>query len=305
MSDGAITDHLYVATDSSGIEHGGSGDVVWSLPATKVSTYAASGEMLTLRTAFGLLEVFDEAIFRADPLTEVLASVDGTVHLAAARLISQANWSSEIATRFALSCAEHILGEAADLTLPDGTSLGEVITRARTLLDELEPDAAEHLGYLARLSALRRLRRERSELGDISLAVLTEDELNDFAALDDPAYATVIPITDAVLASIEALRHHLLPGFDIALENRRGERDEHEIVDGPTELKIPSTVVTPFGSALVGGGPRVTAYEPSWTGAREAARHARMAVLDRSGEEAERLERTWQAAALSALLESS
>jgi hypothetical protein len=296
------TEQLYVATDASGVENALASPVQWALPAEGAVTTAPSGHLLVLRTALGLLEMLDEVIYRVDPMTEVVPSAEGSVHVASARLISKANWDTEVATRFALACAEHILGAAADLTLPDGTALGAIIADARVMLDGLAPDAPEHLGYLARLSALRRLHRERAELGEISLAVLGEDEAKDLTALDDPAYMTVIPITDAVLAATEALRHHLLPKFDADDEARVEERAQHEVVDGPKELRIPSTIVTPFGSAMVGGS-RMPAYDPAWVGARAAARHARMAALDKSGKAAEDLERNWQASTLSTLLE--
>lgn len=304
MTDGVTPEQFYVATDAAGVENAAGGVIQWALPSAKSSTSAVSGQSLTLRTALGLLDVLDEVIYRVEPVGEVAPLADGVVHVTSARLIAPSKWNTEVATRFALSCAEHILGAAADLTLPDGTALGAIITDAQSLLDELESGSSEHLGYLARLSALRRLHRERTELGEISLALLSEDEANDLAALDDSAYTTVIPVTDAVLAAIEALRHHLLPNFDIAHENSAEERAQHEVVDGSNELRIPTTIVTPFGSAMVGGGPHVPRYEPSWTGAREAARHARMAALDRGGEAGEALERSWQAGTLSELLES-
>ena len=296
------SEQYYVATDAFGVENSLSGPIQWALPSEGSITSAPSGRLLTVRTALGLLEGLDAAIFRADPLDAAAPVGDGTLHVRSARLVSKANWDTEVATYFALSCAEHILGAAAELTLPDGTALGAVITDARATLDALAPGAPEHLGYLARLSALRRLRRERAELGDISYAVLGEDDAKDLAALDDPAYATVIPIIDAVLAATEVLRHHLLLRFDASDEERVEERAQHEIVDGPTALRTPTTVVTPFGSAMV-GATRVPSHDPAWVGAREAARHARMAAADRGGKAAEDVERAWQASTLSSLLE--
>lgn len=304
MSGISGTDHFYVATSATGVENNAGGAVPWALPVANSPTAAVSGQWLTLRTAIGLLDVLDEFIYLAEPLGEVTPSGTGTVHVRSAQLVSQANWNTEIATRFALSCAEHTLGVAGELALPDGTKLAEVITDARTLLDELEPGSAQRLGYLARLSALRRLHKERAELGDVTLEVLSEDESHDLAALDDPAYTTVIPITDAVLAATEALRHHLLPSFDTTHENAKAERAQHDVVDGNVELKTPTTIVTPFGSALVGGGPHMSWYDPSWVGAREAARHSRMAALDRGGVDAENAERSWQAGTLSEFLET-
>jgi hypothetical protein len=48
--------------------------------------------------------------------------------------------------------------------------------------------------------------------------------------------------------------------------------------------------------------PHLLRYDPAWTGAREAARHARSAMKDRNGADGEASELTWQAATLASIL---
>jgi len=301
-----MTDPLYVTTDADGVEHTADGDIVWQLPSTGATTTARADHPLVLRDSGALLEVLDEAIFRAEPVGEVTQSGDGTVHATSARLVVKTGWETESATRLALFCADHVLGNARDVPLPDGTPLGKVVSDAQRVLDELESRPGEdlgYLGYLARLSALRRLHREHGELSDLALAAMVEDEKKDVEALDDPAYATVVPVIDAVLAAIEALRHHALPRSEMGREDRAEQREQHRSLEGRSELGIPTVMVTPFGSAMSGGGPKLLAHEPAWTSAREAARHARMAARDRGGQTGEMDERSWQASALASLLE--
>lgn len=294
---------LYVSTDSEGIEHASSGPISWNVPPDSAVTKAGSGPSLVLRQPIALLEVLEEVIYKADPLVEVKLRIDGTVCVDSAQLTKRMPWNSEMATRFALDCAEHALSDAPDMVLPDGTPLKQVITDARQMLDDVELDSDHRLGYFARLSALRRLRRNRDEIADLSLGQMLEDEIKDLDALDDPAYATIIPVTDAVLAAIEALRHHVLPRFYESVSERIEEHEEATNLERehPSGVPVPAQT-TPFGPIMFGGGVSVPRYEPAGISAREAARHARIAVRDRHGPKEEIDEQLWQATRLEDLL---
>ncbi|MFZ0060266.1 MAG: hypothetical protein WAL35_09530 [Acidimicrobiales bacterium] len=300
-----MSEILYVALDASGVEHAAEGETTWALPGDDgepATTEKSHG--LVLRTTAALLEVLDEVIYRAEPVSGVSPIVDGAMTVSTARLTTRTPWGTEAATRFALSCAAHVLGDRADLRLPDGTTLGRVVADAQHVLDEITPDLAERLGYAARLADLWRLHRARGELGDLAFDLTLDDEAKDLDVFDDPAYETVVPVIDAVLAAIAALRHHVLPRPEEARVDRREARAEHRAPDGRSDDRPATAIVTPFGNEMVGGGPHVGRLEPAWTGAREAARHARLAVRDEKGVAGETLERNWQVATLSSLLES-
>ncbi len=259
------------------------------------------GHPLVLRQPRALLEVLDERIYLAVPPPGVEIGSDGTASVPAARLGAQTNWNAATATRFALDCADHLLGEVGEVSLPDGTSLLKVTDDARKMLDGTASGSMEHLGRLARLSALRRLHHKRTEITAVSFAELEEDERKDIDAFDDPAYATVITITDSVLAAIEALRHYVLPAFYINNEDARESRKQHGIEDRETPTPAPTMITTPLGPVML-HAPHLLAYDPAWSGAREAARHARFAMKDRDGTDGETRELTWQAATLASLL---
>lgn len=298
-----MNESLYVSTDAEGVEHSAAGKIIWSLPPESNPTVAEAGHSLSLRRPAALLEVLEEEIYRAEPTTEVEPDQDGVASVSSARLIERTSWSSESATLFALDCAERALRDAPDATLPDGTQLQEVIADARKMLGGTASDASHRLGYFASLSALRRLRRDRVEVADLSLAHMVEDEAKDLDALDDPAYTAIIPVADAVLAAIEALRHHVLPRFYTTLSDIAEDNEEARSLDRehPEHAPLPAQP-TPFGPIMFGSGSSVLRFAPSGSSAREAARHARMAALSRQGPEAEINERAWQADRLAELL---
>jgi hypothetical protein len=266
----------YVPTDSKGIEHAAAGRIQWELPDGGLVRVTRSSQLLVLRPADRVLEVLDERIYAAESVGTGTTHADGTMTSESARLTSRTYWDIESATKFAISVAEHALAPMGAVSLPDGTTLEEVLGYARQVLDGTSPDAHDHLGYLARLRALRRLSQEQGELSDHNLGVLVEDEARSIDALDDPAYASVIPVADSVLASIEALRHHVFPALYMDFEDAAESRGEH----GSIGLR----------------------YEPAWASAREAARHARMAAQDRGGADGETTERLWQAQLLESVL---
>lgn len=285
----------------NGVEHSAAGQVAWKLPVGGAGQVTDLGHPLVLRQPRALLDVLDERIYLAASPKSVDISADGTVSVPTAQLTAQTHWNAAAATRFALDCADHLLSEVGDVSLPDGMSLSKVTADARQMLDGAAPGSMEHLGRLARLSALRRLRRERADITALSLDELDDAARKDVDAFDDPAYATVITITDAVLAAIEALRHYVLPEFYNDREDARENREQYANEDRETAIPTPRLIVTPLGPVML-HAPHLLPYDPAWTGAREAARHARTAMRDRSGADGEASELTWQAAALAAML---
>jgi hypothetical protein len=293
-----MSDALYVPTDANGVEHAATGPIKWTLPSEHGATDITPGRTLILRRAPSLLDVLDERVFVAATNEAARITGKGTLEVATARLTEETSWNTESATSFAMSCAQHLLSEVGDVALPDGTSLVGILADARKVLEGISSDAADRLDYLARVRALRRLKHARREIAGESLSTLVDDEVKDVDALDDPAYETLAPITDAVLAAIEALRHHVYPHLYMRAEDANDERLEHGVEDRQTVLRQPTEVVTPFGAASFGGGMPNIDYDPAWTSAREAARHARQAIKDRQGSKAELDELQWQADAL-------
>lgn len=296
---------LYVSVDAAGREHAPGGRVEWRLPDGGGDPVTKRADGLVLRRPVALLEVLEERIFRVEPVGSAPALRDGTLLVREARLVARTRWDTETATCFALDCAEHCLQQSGLVSLPDGTPLERVIADARQVIADSSPDGGHNLGYLARLLAFHKLRRERAKLSELQLAELADDERRDLGAYDDPDYAGLLPITDSVLAAIEALRHHLEPRFVSAGGEAREAREQHRDEDRPGAMSLPSVFETPFGP--VARGPRVLGFEPSWTAAREAARHARLAARDRrdrGGPSAQASERGWQADRLESILRS-
>jgi hypothetical protein len=298
-----MSDELYVTTDAAGTEHAALGRIEWVLPRDGVASDITPGVTLILRRADALLEELDERIFRATSDEKRPLTAHGTLEVTTARLVSETSWNSTSATRFALGCARHLLDEVGDVALPNGTSLTTVIDDAAKVLDGISTDAVERLDYLARVRALRRLRHARRDIAEQSSETLADDDVKDVDALDDPAYEKLAPITDAVLAAVEALRHHVYPHLYIHAEDSYEERLEHWVEDRKTPLPVPTILVSPFGASMSGGGPNIE-YDPAWTSAREAARHSRMAIKDLNGPTAEAEELKWQADALEQVLNS-
>ncbi len=293
---------FYVAVDSGGIEHSAGGDISWDLPgATGEARPISPGRPLELRRPAALLDVLDELIFEVAPTEEGDESGDGIMTASSARLVRRTAWDTETATRFAIDCAAHVLGSAAEVPLPDGTTFQDVLAEARRNLDEASDIHAEHLGHLARLFALHRLKKARHELGEMAVGVLAEDAAKGVDALDDAAYEALEPLIDAVLAAISALRHHSVLRLLEADEEKAENRAEHRLVERERPPSTPFVTSTPWG-LMEAGGLHAPAYEPSWAEAREAARHARTVARSDGGEAAERSEAAWQSEQLADIL---
>ena len=296
-----MTDLLYVTTDATGVEHTPEGPVTWLLPTQGPAGTTDAGRPLTLRTASALLDVLEHRVFRAEPVGDAAPGDGGTVTVPAATLVAPTPWNTTSATHFALDCAEHLLAGAGELSLPDGTPLTSLLADARALLEGTSADSAEHLGYLARVRALRRLRRARADLADLSFQLVDDAQKRDIDAYDDVAYATVLPVTDSLLAAIEALRHHVLPHRYEQVEGALHEGEEDSNLDRADAMPVPHAVPVPFGP-MEADADATLAYEPAWTAARDAARHARLAAHNRDGDAGEAAELAWQADTLATLL---
>lgn len=292
-----MTSTLYVPTDSNGIQHLGDHERRWLLPSWLEAAWQpgdlaarAPGEHpLVLLSAGALLEDLDERIFVAVP--EPPAPEPFT----AARLVAEAGWGVTPAASFALDCAEHVLGTAGGVTLPHGPSLAEVIADARRFLEASQAVDENRLGFVARLAAARRMRRDSDQLGGLALAAADDDLRSGLDALDDPEWATVASLGDAVLAAIEALRQIALPRYTASREATY-ERD-----DRSAPPPSPQVITTPWGAAVVGGTAALD-YVPAYASARDAAERARLVMTDRGGSSSAADERAWQAERLETYL---
>ena len=212
-----------------------------------------------------------------------------------ARLTSETSWGTAAAARFALECAAHALESAEETKLPDGTELSSIIDEARATLDRASTDGDERLGFLARLAAIRRLRKLGDEVSEAVLATMTTDLGEDVDALDDRAWTSLAACSEAVLAALEALRHVALPRY---ARSREEAVDEHPRGNPPVNVPI---VMTPWGPIGL-GAEHQSPYEPAWAEARDAAMRAREAAGDRGGDAAVKAERDFQAELLERIL---
>lgn len=294
----------YVSTDALGVEHCADGAVHWLLPKEGHGR-ETEGARLILRLPASLLDVLDDRIFEVVPIGTVTAASEDAIVTTRARLVRRTPWDVGPAAGFALDCAAHVLNGVGDVVLPSGITLDRAVADGRRALKGEGDEEHEHLLRLAELGSLRRLLRDRRLLR-ASLGVgLAEDNARDLDAIDDPAFDEVRTTVDAVLAALEALRHHLLPSSYRHLEEHREESEAHKAESATTSISPPAVVETPWGPGMVGGH-RVLSYEPAWTAARDAARHARDTAKARAGGDAEAAgeERRWQAALLGSLLAS-
>ncbi|MDA8290880.1 MAG: hypothetical protein M0Z33_04250 [Actinomycetota bacterium] len=295
-----MTVTLYVATDRDGVQHADARSVAWRLP-DEAGTPGAPVEPpgpFVLETASALLDDLDERIFVAVPGDgEGAPDATGMLRAASASLLGESAWDVAAAASFALDCADHVLGEAASVALPGGSTLGSAIADARDVLVRASENAEQRLGLLARLAAARRLHRTGGAIGDVAFEAVLRDTESAVVALDDPAWATVASARDAVLAAVEALRHFALPRYVAARERSYDEgRGESDV------RPAPSTVwTTPWGPVTV-GAEHLQGFEPAWVAARDAAVRARDAARSSRGEHAELDERAWQASRLATYL---
>lgn len=295
-----MSEALYVATDSNGVEHTVDGNVSWQLPAPGRDAVTERDAGLVLRRPIALVDTLGERIWRAEPVQPAVApaTADGLSHVRSARLVADTGFGPELAARFALDCAEHCEVDLDGIQLKGHVKLLDVLAEARRVVEGLEPRSAQPLTHLTRIWEYHRLRRERAELADLQGLVIRDDEAQGREAEEDPDYADLLPITDAVLAALGALREVLAARL-LAFAEHREETEAHAQEEG-RPFEPGGTVETPWG--LLHGGPRIEEYEPAWTAARDAARRARLSARDRGGRAAERAELAWQADRLAGLL---
>jgi hypothetical protein len=202
-------------------------------------------------------------------------------------VLGETAWDAEAAARFALDCAEHVVAGTEDVAFPSGATIGQVIAAARGFLDDAAARGGPEAGLLQKISRLaqaRRLRKMGDELATAVNEIVQQDERADLDALDDPAFASVAAVRDAVLAAVEALRHLALPHLAAA-----EEAGYESSTQATPEVVTP--VDTPWGSFLVGGK---WGAAPAALTAREAAERARQAAAGDGGAPAEGAERSWQ-----------
>jgi hypothetical protein len=275
----------FVATDADGLQHHEGYRRRWPLPAREADGWRP-GDVVepdehgipVVLDAGQLVDQLGECVFAAEP-----AGQSG-----AARLVAGTSWSEKEATIFALDCVEHILQivpGSADAELPDGGTLGAIIASARQYLETGTGADTHRLGFVSRIAAARRLRRESTAIGDAAFTAATQAEGQGVDILSDPAWETLAAARDAVLAAVEAVRHVAFP-FLADRETRRYEaHEEHKVAEV-------DQVDTPWGRFAVGGaGPK---YAPSWVAARDAAERSRQAAADLGGPAAGESERSWQ-----------
>jgi hypothetical protein len=304
---------LYVATDASGVERDGGRRWPLPAPASGPEPFAeipgapldADDVPVLLRDASALLDALDERVFRAEMLEEWTPAAgrqaapatrgeDGVAVAARrARLVSSTPWDERLAARFALDCAEHALAAAGEDGETQVRELASVLVDARRALEAGRPEDRSLVSVLARLAAAHRLRRVADRVADEAFGRYAADLAAGLEALDDPAWALLAGVRDAVLAAVEAVHE--------AFAFRRTRAAEPVPVG---ELSEPVTVVTPWGELRAGEPPRSDRL-PFFVLARDAARRARAAVGDSGGPEAEAAERSWQAGRLEVLLEGT
>ena len=186
-----------------------------------------------------LLDQLGECVFVAEPVGQA----------GSARLVAGTPWSEKQAAAFVLDCVEHILGivpGSADAELPDGGTLGAIIASARQYLDTGTGADNHKLGFVSRIAAARRLRRESTAIGDAAFTAAAQAEGQGVDILSDPAWETLAAARDAVLAAVEAVRHVAFP-FLVERGTRRYEaHEEHKVAEV-------DQVDTPWGRFAVGG----------------------------------------------------
>lgn len=291
----------YVLTDRLGVQRAPGGGVRWDLTKGAPADDAHSGG-IELVTAELLLDRLDERIFLAEAEgPESPGDEPGVVVAARARLVGELAFDASHAAAFALDVCEHAFADEQDLALPRGRNLGAVLSEARAALASADATNAGMFASVARLGRVRHLQRTRAALESAALGVAREDERDDLDLVDDPAWATLAALGEAVLATLEALRHAVAPRLTGALD-AEDERiaDEHR----RSGLGLPTQIVdlpTPWGNLVI-GGERMPENPAAQRCAADAADRAVQAVLDRDGPEAAAAERRWQRERLAARL---
>ena len=286
-------DRQYLVTDAAGIARIGEVEQRIDLGAALSSTLAGDFELVD---STALLDSLDEIIFEAAPVGPTSAVSPGIVHATSIQLLRRTPWDVRSAASFALNCVDHVVGDDRDVTIPGGHTLGSVLADAKRFLASADREEEGRLAKLARLATARRLRRAGASVGDVAMGRLVEDLADEIEATSDPVWTLLASIVDAVLATVEALRHLAFPAYFAEREEAGGERDES--VGGRF---IPQILTTPWGPFALGAEHEST-YTPTSHLAREAAFRARETVFVRAGEPARTKETEWQINQLDVIL---
>lgn len=289
-------DRYFVVTDAAGVARTGEIERHFDLV---VGSGPTDGGPIVLRTPAALLDELDEVIFEAEPVGATAETGPGTIHADDARLLRRTPWDVRQAASFALACVEHVIADDRDVTIPGGHTLGSIIEDAKGFLADADGAKEGRLAQLARFATARRLHRAGAAVGDVARARLVEDLQNEIDAMSDPAWTMLASVVDAVLATVEAIRHVALPRYMTEREEAGGERDENVGVGF-----IPQIYTSPWGPFAV-GAEHESPYTPTSHLAREAAFRARESAGDRDGEAARDAETAWQAAQLEAILNNA
>lgn len=299
---------LYVATDGGGSDPSGPEPVSWPLPGPSDAGGWTPGEVvegsLELCMPAALLMRLHESIHLAEVLEPAdeaspvaggdgapadgagVVPAPGVVRARRARLVAPALWGGFVAAAFALDCAEHVLGEAADVTLPDGTALAAALAQVREWLDSAEQQAqGGPLHKLRDLALGWRLRRQGRHIGDAAFDAWVAATGADVEALEDPAWNAVAAARDAALAAVEAVQHAVFPHLS------EFEAHRYEAAERRVHAPIPPAHEHPPSS-----------WVPYWVAAGDATERARQAAAAAGGDDAAKAELAWQAARLDSLL---
>lgn len=286
-------DRQFLVTDAAGITR--AGEIEQRIDLAEGAVPTAEG-LFELLDPTALLDALDEVIFEAEAVGPTNEVTTGVVQATSVHLLRRTPWDVRNAASFALSCVEHVIGADREVTIPGGHTLGSVLEDAKGFLSEAGGEREGRLAQLSRLATARRLRHAGESVGDVARGRLTEDLAVEIDAVDDPEWTLLASIVDAVLATVEALRHIALPNYVAEREQAGGERDE-QIGSG----LIPQILTTPWGPFAIGAEHEST-YVPTSHLAREAAFRARECVFGQAGDAARTTEAEWQAAQLQAIL---
>lgn len=272
-------DSRFVATDESGRQFHDEEITRWSLPGPGADGPTAGTVADPAPGGVKLLDL-DDLLDDLGARIFVVADVDGSP-----QLVAEAAWSLDVAARFALDCAEHVLASTSSSSPEIASTLTSVVGAARKWLDESADADTGLLGRYSRFAMARRLRHQGNLVGDLAFSLAIDAEAAGVDIFDDANWTAVAATRDAVLAAVEAVRHDSAPHLVQAGNARYEEGGTGDLQPGSTTFETPWG---PFHAGLRKGA------LPAWVAATEAAERARQSVGDASGAAAAATERAWQ-----------
>lgn len=275
-------DSRFVATDESGRQFHDEEVTRWALPGADSGGAPTPGTVTDPAPSGVKLLDLDEL------LGELGARIFVATDAGAAsgpQLLAETAWSLDVAARFALDCAEHVVASTSSSSAEIASTLTSVVSAARKWLDESADADTGLLGRYSRFAMARRLRHQGNLVGDLAFSLAIDAEAAGVDIFDDANWTAVAATRDAVLAAVEAVRHDSAPHL-VQAGNARYE----EGGAGDSE-PVSATFDTPWGPFHA--GLRRGAL-PAWVAATEAAERARQSVGDAAGTDAAAAERAWQ-----------